>query len=73
MNDIVGSIWEDDERLVGNGRYFMILTSEPHPQDPRISCVIAMDVDRMTEETQQLDYDARWNCFPWLENLKRIM
>ncbi len=72
MNDIVGSIWEDDERTIGTGRYFLVLTAEPYLNDPDILVTRVRDLDHETEKTQRIEYDTRWRSFTWLENLRRI-
>lgn len=73
MSDVVGSIWEDDERVVGKGRYFLVLAAEASFDDPTILVVTIRDIDHETDVTQRIDYSVRYECFPWLENLQRIM
>lgn len=72
MNDIVGSIWEDDSRDAGSGRFFLIVTAKRHPIEPSYLVVTTRDLDRLTEETSELDYDVRWDAFPFLDELRRI-
>jgi hypothetical protein len=74
LNDIVGSIWEDSDTPVGKGRYFLVVGIEPAPNDEPGDWILeTRDLDHHTMHTMHLTYDMNIGCFPFLENIRRIV
>jgi hypothetical protein len=69
--DIVGSIWEDETRSDGRGRFILIISAEEKQNYFSLIKVKIIEIDNNSFHVEQLDFDYTINNFPHLD-LKRI-
>lgn len=69
--DITGSVWEDDTRSNGNGRFILVISAESQTYISSILKVEIIEIDNNSFYIEQLDFDFVSNNFPHLP-FKRI-